>query len=75
MQVAEAVLAAARRIAGEHGGYATLPQIQADPGVQVHVRSAERVIDVMGGLEYEQRVRMTQRHPVPTWRVRTGEEG
>jgi hypothetical protein len=69
MRVADVVMSACRRIAGEGDGSVTLAQVQADEGVQVHIRSAERVIDVMGTLAGERRVRMTARRPVPTWLV------
>jgi hypothetical protein len=60
---------AARRIAGEGNGYVTLAQVQADPLVLAHIRSASRVVDVMRTLEGERRVAMTAGHPHPTWRV------
>jgi hypothetical protein len=67
--VADVVMAACRKIAWRGGGYVTLPQVQADEDVGRVVRSAERVIDVMGTLAGERKVRMTARHPVPTWLV------
>lgn len=69
MQVADIVMAAAARIAGEEGGYVTLARVQADPEVQRHVMSSSRVTDIMGELEGYGLVRMVARHPVPTWRV------
>lgn len=72
MQVADIVLAAARRAAVD--GTVTLAQVQADPEVQVCVRSSSRVTDLMAQLEERHLVRMTARHPVPRWRVITTEE-
>jgi len=74
MRTADVVMEACARIAGEHGGYVTLPQVQADPDVQRVVMSRERVTDIMGTLAGEGRVRMTARHPVPRWAVITEEE-
>lgn len=68
-QVADVVMAACRRIAGQGGGYVTLPQVQADEAVGRIVRIPERVIDVMSVLAAERKVRMTARHPVPVWAV------
>ena len=68
-QTADVVMAACRRIAGQCGGYVTLPQVQADENVGRVIRIPERVIDVMSVLAGERKVRMTARHPVPTWAV------
>lgn len=68
-RIADVVMTACRRIAGEGNGCVTLAQVQADPGVQAVVRSSSRVVDVMRTLEGERRVRMTAGHPHPTWRV------
>jgi hypothetical protein len=70
-QVADIVLEAARRLAVD--GIVSLAAIQADPGVQVHVNTPSRVIDLMGQLEGEQKVRMACRHPEPRWHVTGGE--
>jgi hypothetical protein len=73
VRAADVVMGAVSRIAGE-GGSVTLAQVQADPDVQRVVMSSSRVTDIMGTLEDEHQVRMTARHPVPTWRVVTQEE-
>jgi hypothetical protein len=72
VRVADIVMEAVSRIAGEGNGYVTLARVQADAEVQRHVMSPSRVTDIMGELEGYGLVRMTARHPVPTWRV-TGE--
>lgn len=66
-QVADIVLDAARRAAVN--GTVSLAQLQADPGVQRHVRSPSRVTDLMQDLANRGLVRMTCRHPEPRWRV------
>jgi hypothetical protein len=66
--VADVVLAAVKKIAGRGGGYVTLAQIQADAGVQARVMVSSRVVDIMAVLE-GRGVRMTARHPQPTWLV------
>ena len=70
--VADVVLAAARRAAVD--GIVSLAQVQADPGVQVHVNSRSRVADLMNQLADQGLVTMTCRHPEPRWRVITTEE-
>ena len=37
--------------------------------VQARVSLASRVMDIMGELEGQHRVRMTCRHPEPRWRI------
>jgi hypothetical protein len=69
VQVADIVMRAVARIAGEGNGYVTLAQVQADPGVQKVVMSPSRVADIMGELAGYGLVRLTARHPVPTWKV------
>lgn len=68
-QVADVVLTACRRIAGEGNGSVTLAQVQADPEVGARVRAASRITDLMATLEREGRVRMTARYPALRWRV------
>lgn len=74
MRAADIVMEAAARIAGEGNGSVTLAQVRADPCVQRVVMSPSRVADLMGTLEGEHRVRMTARHPEPTWHVMAQEE-
>ena len=66
-QAADTVYEAARRAAVD--GIVSLAAVQADPQVQARVSLASRVMDIMGELEGQHRVRMTCRHPEPRWRI------